>query len=354
VPALLPSSVRRLVRAVERRPALVVSAAAVLAVAAAIGLGYVAGYEHVRHWLDRVHPEWLAVCFAGELVAYVGYVLAVRDTARVDEGPELGLSLSTQTVVAGFGVFAATRSNGGFAVDYWMLRRAGENREGAIARVLALGALEYAVLAPAALVSAIFLVFAGRPPVSEGITLPWLLVLPGALVAAWATSPPRARRWSDPGDGGRVRRTFAHAVAGLAILRSMFVSTPREHGLGLAGAALYWTGDIACLWGALQAYGSHRLSVPALILGYATGYVLTRRSLPAGGAGLVEIALTFALHWVGLPFVPALVGVVTYRVFNFWLPIVPALVVLPKVNELRAEFARAERQASRDHRGRPV
>ena len=110
----VPASVRRLVAAFERRPALVVSAAAVLAVAAVLGLGYVAGYGHVRHWLDRVEPQWLAVCFAGELIAYVGYVLAVRDTARVDEGPELGLSLSTQTVVAGFGVFAATRSSGGF------------------------------------------------------------------------------------------------------------------------------------------------------------------------------------------------------------------------------------------------
>ena len=82
--------------------------------------------------------------------------------------------------------------------------------------------------------------------------------------------------------------------------------------------------------------------MPALILGYATGYVLTRRSLPAGGAGIVEIALTFALHWVGLPFVPALVGVVTYRLFNFWLPMVPAVAVLPTIAELRAEYARAE------------
>ena len=106
----LPDTAHRLVAAVERRPALVVSAAAVLAVAAAFGLGYVGGFEHVRSWLDRVEPQWLAVCFAGELVAYLGYVLAVRDTARVDDGPELGLTLSTQTVVAGFGVFSATRS----------------------------------------------------------------------------------------------------------------------------------------------------------------------------------------------------------------------------------------------------
>ena len=65
------------------------------------------------------------------------------------------------------------------------------------------------------------------------------------------------------------------------------------------------------------------------------------------GAGAVEALLPFALHWVGLPFVPALVGVVTYRLFNFWLPMVPATAVLPAIAELRAEFAGAEAAADR-------
>ena len=55
------------------------------------------------------------------------------------------------------------------------------------------------------------------------------------------------------------------------------------------------------------------VSIPALILAYATGYVATRRSLPWGGAGLVEVMMTFALVWVGVPLAPALLGVVTYR-----------------------------------------
>jgi len=216
--------------------------------------------------------------------------------------------------------------------------------------VLALGALEYAVLAPAALCSAIAILVSGED-VPLTLTLPWLLVIPGAFVAVWVTSPKRAPRFSRAGDGGRIRQGFAHAVAGLSILRSMFVAPPREHGLGLLGAAAYWAGDIACLWGALQVFGNPRLSVPALIIGYATGYVLTRRSLPAGGAGIVEIALTFALTWVGFPFVRALLGVVVYRLFNLWLPILPALAVLPRENELRRELEEAEAVASRA--GRP-
>jgi uncharacterized membrane protein YbhN (UPF0104 family) len=335
---------RRALGWVERRPVFVLVVPAVLALGAIAGLADIAGAERIDRAARHLHPAWLALCFGGELLSYAGYVLAVRDTAKVDQGPQLSFGHSIRAVIGGFGVFAATRTSGGFAVDYWALRTAGEDREGAVARVLALGALEYAVLAPAALCAAIAILVDGED-ISLGLTLPWLAVIPGALVAIWITSPGRARRYAthDPG-AGRIRGAFAHSVAGLSMLRRMLVAPPREHGLGLLGTAAYWAGDIACLWGALQLFGNPRLSTPALIIGYATGYVLTRRSLPAGGAGVVEIALTFALHWVGFPFVRALLGVVVYRLFNLWLPIVPALAVLPDVDELRRNFDQAERE----------
>ena len=328
----------------ERRPVPVLILATVLALGAIAGLADIAGAERIDRAARHLNPIWLVLCLGGELVAYAGYVLAVRDTAKVDNGPTLSFGTSTRAVIGGFGVFAATRTSGGFAVDYWALRTAGENREGAVARVLALGALEYAVLAPAALCAAIAIIVSGED-ISLGLTLPWLAVIPGAVAAIWITSPKRAGRYTRvPPGAGRIREGFAHSVAGLSILRKMLVAPPREHGLGFLGTALYWAGDIACLWGALEFFGNPRLSVPALIIGYPTGYALTRRSLPAGGAGLVEIALTFALHWVGFPFVKALLGVVVYRLFNLWLPIIPALAVLPNVDELRRDFDEAEHE----------
>jgi uncharacterized membrane protein YbhN (UPF0104 family) len=336
--------IRRALGWVERRPVLVLVVPTALALGAIAGLADVAGAERIDRAARHLHPVWLVLCFFGELVAYAGYVLAVRDTAKVDQGPKLSFGHSIRAVVGGFGVFAATRTSGGFAVDYWALRTAGEDREGAVARVLALGALEYAILAPAALCAAIAILADGEQ-ISLGLTLPWLAVIPGALVAIWLTSPKRAARYARHSpNAGPVREGFAHSIAGLSMLRRMLLAPPREHGLGLLGTAAYWAGDIACLWGALQLFGNPRLSIPALIIGYATGYVLTRRSLPAGGAGVVEIALTFALHWVGFPFVRALLGVVVYRLFNLWLPIVPALAVLPDVDELRRDFDQAERE----------
>jgi uncharacterized membrane protein YbhN (UPF0104 family) len=312
-----------------------------VAVLGALAVAHAAGYAHVAWSLHRMHPVWLAACFGGQLLAYLGYVLAVWAMARLDGGPRLPLALTARTVVAGFGVYAATHSSGGFAVDYWALRRSGLPRREAMRRVLGLGALEYAVLAPAALVSALVLLAGGADHVQDAMTLPWLLVIPGFAAAAWATSPKRAGRLCEPNGGGAARQAVAHAVAGVLTLRAMVVR-PLRHGVGVLGVTLYWLGDIACLWAALHIFSAH-LSVPALILAYATGYVLTRRSLPLGGAGIVEVLMTFALVWVGVPLTSAALGVVVYRIFNFWLPIVPALAVLPTVRELRSELVAAER-----------
>jgi uncharacterized membrane protein YbhN (UPF0104 family) len=330
----------------ERRNFLVFLVAGALALAAAMGLADMAGYGRLVDAVQDVVPTWFAVCFGSQVVAYLGYVLAVRDIARVDGGPLLSLRLSMQTVAAGFGVFAATHAAGGFSVDYWTFRRSGLRRREAVARVLALGALEYAVLAPAALVCAVVLLFGTGGHVQHAMTYPWLAVVPGLLAALWVSSPKRADRLSDPGGGGgRVRQWFAHLVAGIVKLRSL-LSRPRVHGLGVVGVSLYWLGDITCLWAALKIYNAE-LSTPALVLAYATGYVLTRRSLPAGGAGLVEVLMTFALVWVGVDLAPALLGVVTYRLFNFWLPVIPALAALPAVRRLRQDFSRAERTFDR-------
>ena len=304
------------------------------------------GWSHVSHIVYAKHSWlWLGACLVAELLAYLGYVLTLRDVAAVEGGPEMDLTVSAKTVVAGFGVFAATRGSGGFAVDYWALRREGASRSDAARRVLALGFLEYATLSVVALVAAAALYAGLDGHAGEAATFPALIVIPSMALALWATSEKRARRLSrrQP-NGSWIRRLLADSVAGAGKARSM-LSRPREHGLGVFGMTLYWAGDIACLWAALQLVGGKQITLSALILAYSGGYVLSRRALPAGGAGVVELALTFALVGMGAPFAPALVAVLIYRLFNFWLPIVPALMLIPTVRELRDRFQRAEQQA---------
>jgi uncharacterized membrane protein YbhN (UPF0104 family) len=332
----------------EDKPLVVVLAGAGTAIVVSFLLASSAGWARVDRAVSVRHVStwfWLTVCLLAKVVAYVGYVLTIRDIARVDDGPEMDMSVSAKTVVAGFGVFAATRGSGGFGVDYWALRREGASRRDAAGRVLALGFLECATLSVVALIASAALYARLDGHAGDSVTLPPLLVIPAFALALWATSPKRARRLSRPrAEHGWLRRTIANSVAGARKTRKLMLR-PREHGLGVLGMTIYWAGDIACLRAALQLVAGGHITISALILAYSGGYVLSRRSLPAGGAGVVEIALTLALVGMGVAFAPALIAVLVYRLFNFWLPIVPALVFIPTIRSLRQRFQHAEQQA---------
>jgi uncharacterized membrane protein YbhN (UPF0104 family) len=76
----------------------------------------------------------------------------------------------------------------------------------------------------------------------------------------------------------------------------------------VAGMAVHWFAEIACLWASLRAFGVDP-QVPVVILGYATGLVLTPRTLPLAGAGVIEVLLPLSLMWVGIGLPAAVVAV---------------------------------------------
>jgi uncharacterized membrane protein YbhN (UPF0104 family) len=292
-----------------------VVASTAIALGTLVAVSWVAGFEHVWDRLQSVDPVWFASAFGAQIVAYVGYVLAYREVARVEEGCDMTTRSVVAAVAAGFGPFVA---RGGFAVDVHAFKQAGLSDNEVRARVLGLGALEYALLAPAACIVAIQMLADGRHTPSLGITLPWAITVPLGFVAAlWAVEHRETLRRR----GGRGRHV-AHALDSIHVLKCLFVR-PR-HALGPIGSALYWFGDIFCLWACLQAFTHGTPDVSLLLLGYATGYALTRRTLPLGGAGAVEALLPFALSWMGISLAAAVLAVFAYRVFNLWLPIVPA------------------------------
>jgi uncharacterized membrane protein YbhN (UPF0104 family) len=326
-----------------RHPLVVVAGSVGIALAAGIPLALVAGDGRVLHTARHWHPVWLLVCLGAEALAYVGYVFALRETARVDGGPLLGYGHAFRVVAAGFGAFFAGSASGGFEIDYLALRHAGATRRQALARVLGLTALEYAVLAPVAMVAALVLYF-GEAFENPALTLPWLAVVPGSLLAIWFSSPKREHWFRHQEQHRAVRRAMCHAIAGMSILRAL-AARPFRHGLAFLGVAVYWFGDLACLWGALQTFGAH-LSLLKLLVAYATGYVISRRGLPAGGVGVAEVLLTFAFVWFGVPVAPALLAVFGYRIFNLWLALIPAYVVQTTVAQLRHGVPRPLRQAA--------
>jgi uncharacterized membrane protein YbhN (UPF0104 family) len=316
-----------------RKLTLLVVVAACLSGAALIGLAWVVGPVKVLTGLVHPHWEWLVIAVAGEVVAYLGYIAAYREVARAEGGAELEVPKAAALVAAGFGVFV---HGGGFALDREALRRAGLPKHEARRRVLGLGTLEYAVLAPVALVAAVF-VLIQHQDVSASLTVPWIIGVPvgAAIVLPALRHRDRLKRLP------RVGASIEHGLHAVQLVFCLLAS-PRRHGLALLGTLAYWGGDIFCLWATLHAFSAHPPPVAQLVLGYATGYALTRRALPLGGAGIVEAMLPFALGWVGIALAPALLAVFGYRLINLWLPIIPALAGLPTLNRLERTSRRRQ------------
>jgi uncharacterized membrane protein YbhN (UPF0104 family) len=320
-------------------PVVALAVVLVLEAAALGGLVWWAGWHGIVHALSIHNAQWFALCAGGQLVAYFGYTLAFRGVAAIDDGVRLDLAASFGIVSIGFAPIFSANTGGGFSIDAVTLREAGMSRRKAFRRVLALSALEYAVLAPAVAACGLLLFLHIGGVASGGIALPWLAVVPGAAVAVWLTSPAHVRWARTPRNAGWVRRCFAHAVAALTVLRNLVVASEPQ-GTAFVGAALYWLGDMVTLWAALRVFDV-RLSIPVLVLAYGTGWALTRRSLPLGGPGVVEVLLAWVLTWFHVPFAPAAAGVVAYRLFNFWLALVPAAVVIPFAQRLQRKLVRA-------------
>jgi uncharacterized membrane protein YbhN (UPF0104 family) len=325
-------NLRRILRPaphLDRHPAqhvLLVAFGAALALGAVTGIAWAAGFGAVWHELQQLDPIWLPVAFGMELAAYGGYVVAYREVARVEDGPRLGLGRAGAIVAAGFGAFVL---RGGFVVDRQALEAAGLEPRQARVRVIGLGVLEYAILAPAAALAAAILLARGATHPSLGFTLPWVIAVPLGFVAAFGAVAflPRLR------DQQGWRAVAAHALEAVHMLKKL-AAQGAPHGGAFLGTTLYWVGDIGCLWACLRVFHDSP-DLAALVIGYATGYALTRRTLPLGGAGTVEALVTFALAWTGIPLAKAVLAVCAYRLFNLWLPLLPAAVGLRHLKRWR-------------------
>jgi uncharacterized membrane protein YbhN (UPF0104 family) len=187
--------------------------------------------------------------------------------------------------------------------------------------VIALGVLEWAVLAPTTCVVAIVLL-AEDANILLSLLWPWALSVPlGFGFGLWASASPGVRTRLSRLPGGLA---LSRALEGVGLLRTL-IRRPHAYAAAWLGTALYWAADIAAFYGGLRTFGLDP-GAGKVILAYATGYAATRRSLPLGGAGLTEVLMTYSLYWVRLPLAPALGAVVAYRLFNFLLAAMPGVI----------------------------
>ena len=290
-----------------------IAAIAVLAIARATGA------DAVGRAFSHVNPAWIALIAGAEILAYPAYIIAYRSLARVHGHATLALPLVARVVVAGFGPFTI---GGGFGIDKQVLHALDEDERSARVRVVALGILEWAVLAPTTCVVAIVFL-AQHANVLPSLLWPWAIAVPaGFAFGLWASTPRRVVGLSRI--GGKRREWLAQGLEGMGVLHTL-IRNPRTYRGAWLGTALYWAADIGAFYGGLRTFGLEP-GAGKVILAYATGYAATRRSLPLGGAGVTEVLMTYSLYWVREPLAPALAAVVAYRAFNFLLAATPALI----------------------------
>lgn len=113
-------------------------------------------------------------------------------------------------------------------------------------------------------------------------------------------------------------RTMARQMHGLLTRRSRRVRA-------LVFAALNWFLDAAVLWIMLSAFGTPPL-VGGVITVYAVGCLVSMLPITPGGLGVVEGFMVPALVALGVAYPAALLGVLAWRLLEYWLPLPLAVI----------------------------
>jgi uncharacterized membrane protein YbhN (UPF0104 family) len=304
------------------RVALGLLAAVVVGALVIVSIGRLAGFAALADTLRGATWGWLALCALGQLCVFAAYAEVFRSAVSVDDGPRLGWGRSLRIVLASFALTQVVAAGGaaGLAFIYWSLRRLGFTRRDAGVRVIALNTLVFFVFGLIGWVAALVALVSASAPL--GMTVPWLVAIPLILVAAmFFTDPARAERWIEGGEGA-ARRALGIGIEAAAWVRRMAGRPEGRH--AMRWAALYWAGDALSLWAGLRAFGAHTAPA-ALVLAYASGYLVQSIPIPFIATGGVDAATTFTLVAIGVPASVALLGVVAHRVFAFWLPLAPGV-----------------------------
>jgi len=286
--------------------------------------------------IEDGNPWWLGVAALFVVASFGGYVVQFLGVFAPGAPRRLGPWEAYQVTMAALAatrLFAAAGA-GGLALQAWAMRRSGMSRRMVADRTIAFLVVQYWMYAAAVIVFGLGLdagIFSGPAPFAV-TALPAILALVAMAIAGLIALTPtdlqrRLEQWHAAGGGGR----FSHAagkLAGIPASASSGIRLAIEHGRhpdrAVWGAVLYWATQIAVLWAAFHAFGSPP-PLAVLVMIYFVGMLGNLLPLP-GGVGGVDGGMIGACLAFSVPSSLALVSVLTYRAFAFWLPTVPGIV----------------------------
>jgi uncharacterized protein (TIRG00374 family) len=327
---------------------------AVALAAAVVGLYVflpaVAGLDETWRRLTRGDPWWLTAALAFEALSFTAYVVLLRQTFETPS-VAFGWQLSYRITMAGVAAtrMLATAGAGGIALTAWAARRAGLAAREVTARLATFLILLYAVFMAALVIGGLGLrsgVFAGPAPFGLTVVpaifgatvivtvLAVAYVSPGLdqVLSRVRVATTRRSRWARA--IAAVPATISAGVAGaLGLLRSRPAAG--------AAAVCWWAFDVAVLWACFQAFGEPP-PLAVLVVAYFVGAIGNLLPVP-GGIGAVDGGMIGALIGFGVGGGLAIVAVLSYRAFAFWLPTVPGAIAYAQL--LRSNGRRGEPRA---------
>jgi uncharacterized membrane protein YbhN (UPF0104 family) len=323
-----------------RQVIVLVAASAVMVAGLFVVAPAVADLPDVWGKLMDGHLGWLAFALVLEIMSFVGHAILFRavsiDADRGREGgSRIGFRASTEVTLAGH---AATRlfasaGAGGIALTAWALKKSGMEARDVAARMTTFMVLLYAVYMGALVVGGLGL-YTGAIPGGGSFAMTIVPAIFGAAVIALVASAQLVK----PGEG-RLRRWLSPIGDGVRSARVLI----RKGNPGLLGAFMWWAFDIAALWAAFEAFGDSP-AVGVLVVGYFVGMLANTLPLP-GGVGSVDGGMIGAFVAFGVDPGTAIVAVLAYRFFAFWLPIAPGALAF---GSLRRTVARWEAEDAGD------
>ena len=276
--------------------------------------------------LGSVNPYLLASALGFEIAAFLAYARLTQLLIPAEHRPHLGTTFGAVMASTGVNHVVPGGAAATAAVNYRLLGRAGvpNNELGfalgtqAIGSAVVLNVILWVALVVSIPVSGFHPLYATAAAVGAVLiglfSAAVVLLLRGrdtlaGRVAALLGRFPRL-------EPEKVRRTMLRLSEQLDELRS-----DRERlGLVLAYAAANWLLDAAALWVAMSAFGP-RPSVIGLLVAYGLANVMAAIPISPGGLGIIEAILIPTLVGFGSSRAQASIGVVVYRLVNFWMPI---------------------------------
>ncbi|MFL5828040.1 MAG: YbhN family protein [Thermoleophilaceae bacterium] len=324
---------------ITRKRALVAATATVAAGSLILLVPALAGLADSWNRIANGDPSWLALALGLEVLSFAGHILLFR-TVCLDSGSRFGYRESYQVTMAGHAAtrLLASAGAGGVALTAWSMRRAGMERRDVAQRMVTFIVLLYSVYMAALLVGGVLLfagVLSGDAPI--GVTL--IPAAFGAFVIAIALASPLAAGRLESRFGASSRgwvRKLAPAPASLAGGVRDAIRLVRKGNLGLLGAIMWWGFDIAVLWACFHAFGFAAPTFAVATMAYFVGMFANTLPLP-GGVGGVDGGMIGALLAFGVAPEQAVISVLAYRAFSFWLPIAPGAIAY---FQLRRTFGR--------------